>query len=57
MGSGYFAKYEIGRKKTFFSRNRRILPKFRIFREILLLISRNFAEFRGINYFMVSPNY
>jgi hypothetical protein len=57
--SGYFAKYEIGRNKTFFSRNFGGIPRnsaegfcqnFAYFREILLLISRNFAEFRGINY-------
>ncbi len=64
--SGYFAKYEIGRNKTFFSRNFGEIPRnsaegfcqnFAYFREILLFISRNFAEFRGINSFMVSPNY
>ncbi len=57
--SGYFAKYEIGRNKTFFSRNfggiprnsakfrGRILPKFRMFSRNTFV---NFAEFRGIIY-------
>ncbi len=50
--SGHFAKYEIGRNKTFFSRNFGGIPRnsaegfcqnFAYFREILLLVSRNFA--------------
>jgi hypothetical protein len=50
--SGYFAKYEIRRNKTIFSRNFGGIPRnsaegfcqnFAYFREIILSISRNFV--------------
>ncbi len=66
--SGYFAKYEIGRKKTFFSRNFGGIPRnsaegfcqnFAYFREILMLFLRNFPEFCGIisNFYILVTNF